>query len=47
MKKRMSILDKAEIAMKKAVERVIAEHKRSGRPLEVWKDGRVKKIIVK
>jgi len=47
MKKRMSMLDKAEVAMKKAVEKVVAEHKRSGRPLAVWEKGRVKRIIVK
>ena len=47
MKKRMSILDKAEIAMKKAVEKVVADHKRSGRPLAIWKNGRVKKVTVK
>lgn len=43
----MSMLDKAEVAMKKAVEKVVAEHKRSGRPLAVWEKGRVKRIIVK
>jgi len=47
MKKRMTILDKAEAAMKKAIRKVVAEHKKSGRPLVVWEDGKVKKIIVK
>lgn len=47
MKKRMTILDKAEAAMKKAVKSVIAEHKRSGRPLAVWKDGKVNKITAR
>ena len=47
MKKRMTIQDKAEAAMKKAVKKVVEEHKKSGRPLMVWKDGRVKKIFVK
>jgi len=45
--KRMTILDKAEAAMKKAVKKVVAEHKRSGRPLAVWENGRVKKVTVK
>jgi len=47
MKKRMTILDKAEAAMKKAVKKVVAQHKKDGRPLFVWEDGRVKKIVVK
>lgn len=46
-RKRMTILDKAEAAMKKAVKKVVAEHKRSGQPLAVWENGRVKKITVK
>jgi len=40
MKKRMSLQDKAEVAMKVAVRKVIAEHKRTGRPLAIWKNGR-------
>ena len=47
MTKRMTILDKAEAAMKKAIKKVVAEHKRDGRPLAVWKDGRVQKITAK
>jgi hypothetical protein len=47
MKKRMTIMDKAEAAMKKAVKKVIAEHKKLGLPLAVWENGRVKKIYVK
>jgi len=47
MKKRMTILDKAEAAMKKAVKKVVAQHKKDGRPLAVWEDGRVKRVIVK
>ena len=47
MKKRMTILDKAEAAMIKAIQLVVAEHKRSGRPLAVWKDGKVQRIKVK
>ncbi len=47
MKKRMTILDKAEAAMNKAIKKVVAYHKRSGRPLVVWENGRVKKVAVK
>lgn len=41
MKKRMSLQDKAEIALKKAVEEVIKRHKMTGRPLAFWENGRV------
>ncbi|MBN1522594.1 MAG: hypothetical protein JW928_08690 [Candidatus Aureabacteria bacterium] len=47
MKKRMTILDKAEAAMKKAVKKVVDEHKKTGRPLVVWKNGKVVKITAK
>ena len=47
MKKRMTILDKAEMAMKEAVKKVITQHKKSGQPIVVWKDGKVRKIKVK
>jgi hypothetical protein len=40
MKKRMSLQDKAEAAMKKAVKEVVERHKKTGRPLAIWKDGR-------
>lgn len=47
MKKKMTILEKAEAAMKKAISKVVAEHRRSGRPLVVWQKGKVKRIYVK
>jgi len=47
MTKKITILDKAEAAMEKAVKKVIAEHKKSGRPLSIWKGGRVTKVAVK
>ncbi len=47
MKKRMTILDKAEVAMKIAIKKVVAQHKKDGRPLFVWKDGKVKKVLAK
>lgn len=40
MKKRMSLQDKADAAMKKAVKIVIQQHKKSGRPLAIWKNGK-------
>ncbi|MDD5259242.1 MAG: hypothetical protein PHD29_04700 [bacterium] len=39
--KRMSIQDKAVLAMKAAVRGVIKQHRETGRPLAIWKDGRV------
>lgn len=47
MKKRMTILDKAEAAMKEAVKKVIAQHKKDGLPLAVWENGRVKRVEAK
>ncbi|MBU0534508.1 MAG: hypothetical protein KJ887_06935 [Candidatus Omnitrophica bacterium] len=41
MKKRMSIQDKAEAAMKEAVRDVVKRHKKTGRPLAIWQDGKV------
>lgn len=40
MKKRLSMQDKAEAAMRVAVRKVVAAHKKSGRPLAIWKDGK-------
>jgi len=40
MKKRMSLQDKAEAALKKAVRGVVDRHKKSGRPLAIWKNGK-------
>jgi len=44
MKKRMSLQDKAEAALKKAVRGVVERHKKSGRPLVVWENGRTVRI---
>ena len=41
MKKRMSLDDKAMAAMRKAIRGVVARHRKSGRPLAVWKNGKV------
>ncbi len=47
MKKRLSIQDKAELAMKHAIKDVVKEHEKSGRPLVVWEAGKVKRIKTK
>ncbi len=44
MKKRMSLQDKAEIALKRAVREVVERHKKTGRPLAVWQNGKVVRI---
>jgi hypothetical protein len=41
MKKRMSLQDKAEAALKEAVRQVVEQHKKTGRPLAIWENGRV------
>ncbi|MEA3369505.1 MAG: hypothetical protein U9Q24_04055 [Candidatus Ratteibacteria bacterium] len=40
MKKRMSLQDKAMLALKEAVKGVVARHKKTGRPLAIWKNGK-------
>ncbi|MEA3489244.1 MAG: hypothetical protein U9R44_02740 [Candidatus Omnitrophota bacterium] len=47
MKKRLTIQDKAELAIKKAIKGVIERHKKSGRPLVIWENGKVKKVVAK
>ena len=44
MKKHLSLQDKAELALKKAIREVVEQHKQSGRPLAVWRNGKVIKI---
>lgn len=44
MKKRMSLQDKAEAALKKAIQQVVEQHKKTGRPLAVWKNGKTVRI---
>ena len=44
MKKRMSIEDNAEAALKKAVRQVVERHKKTGRPLVVWQNGKTVRI---
>ncbi len=40
----MSLQDKAEAALKKAVRDVVERHKKTGRPLAVWKNGKTVRI---
>ena len=40
-KKRLSLTQKAEKALKEAVQDVIKENKKAGLPLVVWKNGKV------
>lgn len=44
MKKRMSLQDKAEAALKKAVRNVVEQHKKTGRSLAVWENGKTVRI---
>ena len=41
MKKRLTLQDKAFLALKEAIRGVIERHKKSGRPLAVWQNGKV------
>ena len=43
MKKRRSLQDKAMMALKEAVKEVVNRHKKTGRPLVVWENGKVVK----
>lgn len=38
--RRLSLQDKAELAMKEAVREVVDNHRKSGRPLSSWKNGK-------
>jgi hypothetical protein len=42
--KRMSLQDKAEAALKKAVRQVVERHKKTGRSLAVWQNGKTVRI---
>jgi hypothetical protein len=37
---KISIIEKAEEALKKAVQETIADHKRTGDPIAIWRDGK-------
>ncbi len=43
-KKYMTLQDKAEAAMKKAIRQVVERHKKTGRTLAIWENGKVVRI---
>jgi hypothetical protein len=43
----LPLLDRAEMAMKAAIEKVVEEHAREGLPLYIWRDGRVVAVPAK
>ena len=43
----MTLHEKAEIAMKAAVKKVMNEHKKAGRPVAIWVNDKVKMEMVK
>ena len=46
-KKQLPLHKKAELAMKKAVKKVLSQHKKEDRPIAIWEDGKVKMVFVK
>lgn len=40
----MNLQDKAEAALKKAVRNVVKQHKKTGRPLAIWHNGKAVRI---
>jgi hypothetical protein len=40
----LPLLERAELALKSAVEKVMEEHAREGFPVYVWRDGKVVEI---
>jgi len=43
-RKHMSLQDKAWAAMKQAIRQVVQQHKKTGRTLAIWKNGKVVRI---
>lgn len=41
---RLPLEERAEMALKAAVEKVIVEHARQGLPIYIWRDGRVVEV---
>ncbi|MBU0952599.1 MAG: hypothetical protein KKH91_07255 [Elusimicrobia bacterium] len=44
MKKRLTLQDKAFLALKEAVQEVVDRHIQTGRPLSTWRNGKVVRI---
>lgn len=47
MKKPRTLQEKAEMALKEAVREVVERHKQTGRPLAIWRDGKVALVSAK
>ncbi|MEK6646779.1 MAG: hypothetical protein AABY84_08930 [Candidatus Firestonebacteria bacterium] len=47
MKKRLTLHEKAFLALKEAVREVVENHKKTGRPLAIWKNGKVVWVTAK
>lgn len=47
MTKQKTVQDKAMLALRQAVRGVVERHKKSGRPLTVWENGKVVRILIK
>ncbi len=45
MKKRKTLQDKALLALKEAVKGVVSRHKKTGRPLAVWENGKIVRVL--
>ena len=45
MKKRLTLHDKAKLALKEAVKEVFEQARKNRYPLAVWKDGKVVQIL--
>lgn len=41
MRKRLTLQDKAFLALKQAIREVIEHHRKTGRPLAIWQNGKV------
>ncbi len=46
MKKRLTLGDKAFLALKEAVREVVENHKKTGRPLAIWRNGKAVMVSV-
>ena len=44
MKREITLQDKAVLAMKSAIRQVVEEHKKTGRPLAIWKNGKMVRV---
>ena len=46
MKKKMSLHEKAEAALREAVHEVVERRKKEGKKLSIWKDGKAVRILL-